>query len=186
MLLHSDYPGRKARTPHLTEGETKAQRGICPLPPGCEDRKGRQRARDSHVGGEDPVDEVLLRQVEGTLQLVVVEGDLARAGAVEPGLHERGPRVLQQEAAAHVILAYSGHTRIHCASAVMLHRVLPQEEVGEQPDVVGCHKVWLWGAEEEEWVGPARRKGTESGVPTTSVSPDGHPDTLASLGTWVL
>lgn len=99
---------------------------------------------DSHVGGEDPVDEVLLGQVEGTLQLIVVEGDLAGAGAVEPGLHERGPRVLQQEAAPHVVLAHAGHPGVHGAPAVMLHCVLPQEEVRKQPDVIGCHEVWLW------------------------------------------
>lgn len=121
--------------------------------------------------------------MEGTLQLVVVEGDLAGAGAVEPGLHERGPRVLQQEAAPHVILAYAGHARIDRASAVMLHRVLPEEEVREQPNVIGCHKVWLWRAEEEkEWVGPARRKGTECEVLTTSISPDGHPGIPGQLG----
>ena len=67
--------------------------------------------------------------MEGTLQLVVVEGDLARTGAVEPGLHERGPSVLQQEAAPHIVLAHAGHTRVYGASTVVLHRVLPQEEV---------------------------------------------------------
>lgn len=31
----------------------------------------------SHVGGEDAVDEVLFGQIEGALQLIVVEGDLS-------------------------------------------------------------------------------------------------------------
>lgn len=106
-------------------------------------REGVADGRYSHVGGEDPVDEVLFRQVKGTLQLVIVEGDLAWAGAVEPCLHERGPCVLQQEAAPHVILAHTGHPRVHRASAVMFYCVLPQKEVCKQPNIVGCHKVWF-------------------------------------------
>jgi hypothetical protein len=27
----------------------------------------------------------------------------------------------------------------------MLHCILSQEEVCKQPNVIGCHKVWLWG-----------------------------------------
>lgn len=64
----------------------------------------------SHIGREDAVDEVLLRQVEGALQLVVVEGDLSRAGAVEPRLHERGPGVLQEKSPANIVLADPCHT----------------------------------------------------------------------------
>lgn len=121
--------------------------------------------RDSHIGGEDPVDEVLLGQVEGTLQLVVVEGDFAWAGAVEPGLHERGPRVLQQEAAPHVVLAHAGHPRVHSAPTVVLHCVLSQEEVRKQPDIIGCHEVWLWEQKRNKGaVRPAERKGSEWGV----------------------
>lgn len=91
----------------------------------------------SHIGGEDAIDEVLLRQVEGALQLVVVEGDLSGTRAVEPGLHERGPGVLQEKSPADVVLADSRHAGIHRLAAVMLHSVLPQEEEGEQADVVG-------------------------------------------------
>lgn len=66
--------------------ETKT--GTCPRPPGCETGQnwskhiqGRVGGKaGTHVGGEDPVDEVLLGQVEGALQLVVVEGDLTRGG----------------------------------------------------------------------------------------------------------
>lgn len=97
----------------------------------------------SHVGGEDAVDEVLLGQVEGALQLVVVEGDLPGARAVEPGLHEGGPRVLQEEPAADVVLADAGHARVHRLAAVVLHGVLPQEEEGEEADVVGRDEVGL-------------------------------------------
>lgn len=140
-------------------------------------RGGSGEGRDSHIGGEDPVDEVLLRQVEGTLQLVVVEGDLTRAGAVEPGLHERGPSVLQQEPAPHVILAHAGHPRVHGASTVMLHRILPQQEVCEQPDIIGCYKVWLWGQKRNKgWVRPGGRKGQSWEYSTTSISSDGYPD----------
>lgn len=141
MLLHSPLYRRRNRGP---------ERGTCPTPLVHEAEKGWQRARDSHIGGEDPVDEVLLRKVEGTLQLVVIEGDLAWAGAVEPGLHERGPRVLQQEAAPHVVLAHSGHPGVHSASTIVLHRVFPQEKVCEQPYIIGCHEVWLCRAEEEQ------------------------------------
>ena len=104
----------------------------------------------SHIGGEDAVDEVLLRQVEGALQLVVVEGDLAGARAVEPGLHERGPGVLQQEAAADVVLADPRHPGVDRLAAVVLHGVLPQEEEGEEADVVGRDEVGLCQEEEGE------------------------------------
>lgn len=97
----------------------------------------------SHIGGEDAVDEVLFRQVEGALQLVVVEGDLSGAGAVEPRLHERGPSVLQEKSAADVVLADSRHAGIHRFATVVLHRVLPQEEESEQADVVGRDEVGL-------------------------------------------
>lgn len=104
----------------------------------------------SHIGREDAVDEVLLRQVEGALQLVVVEGDLPGAGAVEPGLHERGPGVLQEEAPADVVLTDSSHAGINCLAAVVLHGVLPQEEEGEEADVVRRDEVGLCQEEEEE------------------------------------
>ena len=97
----------------------------------------------SHVGGEDAVDEVLLRQVEGALQLVVVERDFPRARAVEPGLHEGGPRVLQEEPPANVVLTDSRHSRIHRLATVVLHGVLPEEEEGEEADVVGRDEVRL-------------------------------------------
>lgn len=59
-----------------------------------------------HIGGENAIEQLQLGQVEGPLQLVVVEGDLPRARAVEPGLHECGPRVLQQEPTTDVILTH--------------------------------------------------------------------------------
>lgn len=105
--------------------------------------------KHSHIGGEDAVDEVLLGQVEGALQLVVVEGDLPGAGAVEPGLHERGPRVLQEESPADVVLADSRHAGIDRLSTVVLHCVLPEEEEGEEADVVGRDEVGLCREEEE-------------------------------------
>ena len=99
----------------------------------------------SHIGGEDAVEQLQLGQVKGPLQLVVVEGDLPRARAVQPGLHEGGPRVLQQEAAADVVLAHPPGAREHHAAAVVLHRVLPEEEVGEVADVIGGDKVGFCG-----------------------------------------
>lgn len=109
----------------------------------------RVESRHSHVGGENAVEQLQLGQVEGALQLVVVEGDLARPRAVEPGLHERRPRVLQQEAAADVVLAHAAGAREDGSAAVVLHRVLTEEEVGEVADVVGGDKVWLWRREKK-------------------------------------
>lgn len=91
----------------------------------------------SHIGSKDAIDEVLLRQVEGALELVVVEGDLSRAGAVQPSLGESGPCILKQEAATDVILTHARHTRVHRLPTVMLHCVLPQEEEGEESNIVG-------------------------------------------------
>ncbi|MEQ2241114.1 hypothetical protein ILYODFUR_022064 [Ilyodon furcidens] len=91
----------------------------------------------SHIGGEDAIDEVLLGQVESALELIVVEGDLSRAGAVEPSLHECGPGVLQEEPSADVVLADPGHAGIDCLATVVLHRILPQEKEGEEADVIG-------------------------------------------------
>lgn len=105
---------------------------------------GSQRRRHSHVGGENAVEQLQLGQVEGALQLVVVEGDLAGPRAVEPRLHERGPGVLQQEAAAHVVLADARHPREDHLAAVVLHRRLAQEEVGEAADLVDGDEVGLW------------------------------------------
>lgn len=89
-----------------------------------------------HIGREDAVDEVLLGQVEGALQFIVVEWDLPGAGAVKPRLHERGPGVLEEESPADIILADSCHAGIHSLAAVVLHCVLPQEEEGEEADVI--------------------------------------------------
>jgi len=99
--------------------------------------------RHSHIGGEDPVDQVLLREVKRALQLVVVERDFSRARAVESGLHEGGPGVLQEEASAHVVLTNPRHAREHNLAAVVFHRRLPQEEVGESSDLVNGHEVRL-------------------------------------------
>lgn len=89
-----------------------------------------------HVGGEDAVDEVQLGQKEGALQLVVVEGHLAGPGAVQAGLHEGGPRVLQQEPPPDVVLADPGGPGEHGFPTVVLHGVFSEKEVGEIPDVV--------------------------------------------------
>lgn len=103
----------------------------------------------SHIGCEDAVDEVLLRQVKGALQFIVVEGDLSRPGAVEPRLHKCGPGVLQEKSPAYVIFADSCHAGINCLATVVLHSVLPQEEEGEEADVVGRDEVRLCQEEEE-------------------------------------
>lgn len=94
-----------------------------------------------HIGGENAVEQLQLGQVEGPLQLIVVEGDLPWARAVEPGLHECGPRVLQQEPTTDVILTYPPGARENHPATVMLHCVLPEEEVGEVANVIGGDKV---------------------------------------------
>lgn len=91
----------------------------------------------SHIGSKDAIDEILLRQVESALELIVVEGDLSRAGAVQPSLGESGPCVLEQEAATNVILTDTCHPRVHRLPTVMLHCILPQEEEGEESNIVG-------------------------------------------------
>ena len=89
-----------------------------------------------HIGGKDAVDQVQLRQEESALQLIVVEGDLAGAGAVQAGLHEGGPGVLQQEPPPNVILADPGSSGEHGLPTVMLHSIFSEKEVGEIPDVI--------------------------------------------------
>lgn len=97
-----------------------------------------------HVGGEDAVDEILLRQVEGALQLIVVEGNLSRARAVESGLHECGPGVLQEKPPTNVVFTDARYAGIDRLPTVVLHGVLSQEEEGEEADVVGRDEVRLW------------------------------------------
>lgn len=99
----------------------------------------------SHVGCEDAVEQLQLGQIERPLQLVVVEWDFSRSGAVQPGLHEGGPRVLQEKATTDVIFTDAPRPRKHRPATVVLHCVLPEEEVGEVADVIGRHKIWLCG-----------------------------------------
>lgn len=74
---------------------------------------------------------------------MVVERHLARARAVEAGLHERGPRVFQQEAAPDVVLTHAGSSGEHGLPTVVLHGVFSEEEVGEISDVVRGYEVWF-------------------------------------------
>ena len=67
---------------------------------------------------------------------MVVERHLTRAGAVEASLHERGPCVLQQEAAPDVVLTHAGSSGEHGLPTVVLHGIFSEEEVGEISDVV--------------------------------------------------
>lgn len=89
-----------------------------------------------HVGGKDAVDQIELGQEEGALQLVVVKRHLPGARAVQAGLHECGPGVLQQEPPPDVILADPGRSGEHGFPTVMLHGIFSKKEVGEIPDVV--------------------------------------------------
>lgn len=66
------------------------------------------------------------------LQLVEVEGIVAGNGAVEPGLYERRPSIVELIRSALVVLAYACDTRVDRGAAVhRLHGVLAEEEVDE-------------------------------------------------------
>lgn len=99
----------------------------------------------SHIGSKNAVEQLQLRQVKGSLQLVVVKGDFSWSGAVQPGLHEGCPRVLQQKTTSDVVLTDAAGARKHRPAAVVLHRVFTEEEVGEVADVIGGDKVWFCG-----------------------------------------
>lgn len=124
----------------------------------------RKTSCHSHVGGKNAVEQLQLRQVEGALQLVVVEGDLSGSGAVQPGLHEGGPGVLQEESATDVIFTDTPGAGEHRPAAVVLHCVFPEEEVGEVADIVGGDEIRFWRGEatmegENQWEGaPSERK----------------------------
>jgi len=85
----------------------------------------------------------LLRKVEGALQFVIIEWDFSSTGAVQPGLHESCPCVLQQKSPSDIVFANPCHTRIHCFPTVMFYRILTEEEVSEQTNVIGSNKVRL-------------------------------------------
>lgn len=95
----------------------------------------------SHIGSKYAVDEILLRQVESALELIVVEGDLSRAGAVQSSFGESGPCILEQEAATDVILTDACHPRVHGLPTVMLYCILPQEEEGEESNIIGWDEL---------------------------------------------
>lgn len=142
---HGFSLGVSAQTRNAYDCIKKAKQIVCVKQAVC-----LQPRAHSHIGCEDAVDKVLLGQVEGALQLVVVEGDLPGARAVEPRLHESGPSVLQEKSPADVVLADPRHAGIHRLAAVVLHCILPQEEEGEEADVIGRDKVGLYGGEEGE------------------------------------
>lgn len=104
----------------------------------------------SHIGGEDSVDEVLLREVEGALQLMVVEGNISRAGTVQSSLHEGGPCVFQQETTTDVILTHAGHTREDSLPTILLYCVLSKKEVCEAAHLIRRDKVRLCGEKGKE------------------------------------
>lgn len=96
-----------------------------------------------HISCKNAIEQLQLRQVEGALQLVVVEGNFSWPGAIQPGFHEGGPRILQQKAATDVILAHTSGSGKHSPAAVMLHRIFSEEEVSEVADVIGGDEIWL-------------------------------------------
>lgn len=105
--------------------------------------EGQYSQCNLHISSEDAVDQILLGKVEGALQFIVIERDFSSTGAVQSGLHESCPSVLQQKPPSDIIFANPCHTRIHSFPTVMFHCVLTEEEVGEQADVIGSNKVRL-------------------------------------------
>lgn len=97
----------------------------------------------SHISSEDPIDEVLLWKVEGALELIIVERDFSRTGTVKSSLRKRGPCVLEQESAADVVLTDTCHPRVHRLSTVMFDGVFPQEEEGEESDIISRDELRL-------------------------------------------
>lgn len=93
--------------------------------------------RHSHISSKNAIKQLQLRQVESALQLVVVEGDFPWSGAVQPGLHEGCPCVLQEEAATNVIFTHPAGAGKHSPPTVMLHCIFPEEEVCEVANIVG-------------------------------------------------
>lgn len=91
----------------------------------------------SHISSKNAIEQLQLRQVESSLQLVVVEGDFSWSGAVQPGLHEGCPRVLQEEAATDVVLTHPPGAGKHRPTTVVLHCIFPEEEVCEVANIVG-------------------------------------------------
>lgn len=66
------------------------------------------------------------------LQLVEVEGIIAGNGAVEAGLYERCPSIVELVRTAFIVLADACHSRINCGPAVhRLHGVFAEEKVDE-------------------------------------------------------
>lgn len=100
-----------------------------------------------HVSGKDAIDQIQLGQEESALQLIVVKGNLPGPGAVQAGLHERGPGVLEQESSPDVILADPGSSGEHGFPTVVLHGIFSEKEVGEISNVVRWHEVRFWRQE---------------------------------------
>jgi hypothetical protein len=94
--------------------------------------------------GEDRVEHPLLGRVVHALDLVVVKGIVARERAVEAGLQVGGPVVLEDQAAAAVLLTDAGDAGVDRLAAIhVLHRRLPEEEVGKVFGLEGADKVGL-------------------------------------------
>lgn len=72
-----------------------------------------------------------------------VQIDLSGARTVKSGLHERRPRVLEEKTPADVVLTNPCHSGVDGLATVVLYCVFPEEEEGEEADVVGRDEMWL-------------------------------------------
>ena len=96
------------------------------------------------AGGEGGVHHPLLRQVGGALDLVVVEGELARLAAVQSRLQECRPLVLQDGVSPLVVLTDPSYPGVDGLPAVHhLGRRLAEDEVHEVLRLELSHKVRL-------------------------------------------
>lgn len=77
------------------------------------------------------------------MYVVVVERVVTGQGTIETGLEESGPRIFEHQlAAAQVVLAQSGHTRVHRLAAVhVLDGRFPKEEVHELVDLERANEL---------------------------------------------
>lgn len=76
--------------------------------------------------------------------LVEVEGEFPRDGAVEASLEVCGPVLCQDILATCVLLAHASHPGVHILATVdVLDSSLSKEEHHVLPDLVGTHEVWF-------------------------------------------
>jgi len=104
------------------------------------------------------------------LDLVEVERVVTRNGAVQPGLQERGPVVLQDQISSSVVLADASDPGVDGLAAVdVLDGRLPEHEVDEVVRLEGADKVGLGQPERVVLDRPEQVGEVRSGHPVDGV-----------------